>query len=212
MDTTYAFAFAGQFLKNVPLITAPSVGASRFSCGAFFNIGAHSALTYLMGLTAAVSRAGFAVLTLVRSTVTIAATAHTGALGIAAQLARRAAAVHRTAFTVLAQVRSTLTVTATTGTAAHGIATYLAGCAATIHRTDLAVLGLLPSAHTVSADGKHTASEKQDKKHQGKSWNDSADGHGCLRNKEMHRYSLKTYAGYPMTATVSRCGHLFTPL
>lgn len=165
-----------------------------------------------IGSTAAVDRTGFAVLTLVRSTVTIAATAHTGALGIAAQLARRAAAVHRTIFTVLAQLRSTLTVTATTGTTAHGIATDLAGCAATIHRTDLAVLGLLPSAHTVSADGKRSASEKQDKKHQGKSWNDSVDGHGCLRNKEMHRYSLKTYAGYPMTATVSRYGHPFTPL
>jgi hypothetical protein len=109
-------------------------------------------------------------------------------------------------------MRSTLTVTATTGTTAHGIATDLAGCAATIHRTDLAVLSLLPSAHTVSADGKRSASEKQDKKHQGKSWNDSADGHGCLRNKEMHRYSFKTYAGYPMTATVSRYGHPFTPL
>jgi hypothetical protein len=109
---------------------------------------------------AAVDRAGFTIFAKLRRTLTITATTHTGALGMAAQLARRAAAVDRAGFTIFAKLRRTLTITATTGTEAHGIATDLAGCAATIHRTDLAVLSLLPPAHAVTTDGKRTASEK----------------------------------------------------
>lgn len=183
METTDAFAFTGQLLKNVPPITAPNVGASRFSCGVLVNVGTRGIHTDLMRFTAAVFRSSGAVLTKMRFTVPIAATSGVHAHTVLTYLLGLTAAVFGTSAAVLAKMRCAVSIATASGVHAHIVLTYLMGLTAAVFGTGAAVLTKMRCANSVSTTRIRSTDQEHEKYRHQENCQLFADDHDFLPNR-----------------------------